>query len=95
MAAVILLYPSNPALRRADGLCGAVVDAADATAAKAAARAMLKGATPTDFNDWTAVTLAATAAGTFKPFFMQGDTIVGKPGSGLPTFQRGGSIVTK
>lgn len=77
MALFLVHRPSGRAdLKNTAGLHGALVDAADATAAIAAANALapdLNG----PFSGYTAVLVAATAQGGFTPALVEGDVVGG------------------
>ena len=98
--AVFLVFPklhTAPHLRRADGIVGAVVAAADAAAAPAAMRALIKGATAKDFVGWSTMKVSDAEDAGFKPCILYGDSIIGPPGNnvGLPTISRGGNVAAR
>lgn len=93
---LFLFFPklhTNPALRRADGICAVIVEAANAAAVPAAARAAVEGSSAKDFVGWSTMQLATTPDPAFKPFVGQGDITLGQRnnGAGLPHLDRGGN----
>lgn len=82
-----ILYAEKPETRRADGINTLVVVAADAAAAPAAARALVRGVAPDAFDNFRVVALDAATE-----FVVEGHPLVGRPSNadGLPTLGRAG-----
>lgn len=75
MALYLVHRPAGRAdLKNTAGLHGALVDAADATAAIAAANALAPDLN-SPFANYTAVLVAATAQGGFTPALVEGDVV--------------------
>lgn len=84
-----ILYADRPETRRADGINTIIVVAADAAAAPAAARALVRAAESDAFKNFRVLALGAATE-----FAVEGSPLVGRPGNAenLPTLGRGGHV---